>query len=187
MSEQGNAKAQYAIGQMYRFGKTVPQDYEYAFKWYRMAAEQGLPDAQNDLSMMYSDGEVVSQNSGKAVKWMRFASDQGNSVAQLRRGMALEASLGGGKTINEVSRLKELAWSRDDSPEGRLARQCLIEAHMWYHLAASNDNTSVLHDHAIKARDALSAKLSREDIAVAQRLAREWKPKTWEEIKGQLE
>ena len=63
-AEQGNAKAQYAIGQMYRFGKRVPQDYEYAFKWYRMAAEQGLPDAQNDLSMMYSDGEVVSHVKG---------------------------------------------------------------------------------------------------------------------------
>ena len=48
-AEQGNAKAQYAIGYMYRFGKGVPQDYEYAFKWYQMAAEQGLPDAQSGL------------------------------------------------------------------------------------------------------------------------------------------
>jgi TPR repeat protein len=45
LAEQGGAKAQYNLGQMYRDGQGVPQDYAEAVKWYRLAAEQGYADA----------------------------------------------------------------------------------------------------------------------------------------------
>jgi TPR repeat protein len=44
-AEQGDARAQYNLGQMHREGQGVPQDYAEAVKWYRKAVEQGDADA----------------------------------------------------------------------------------------------------------------------------------------------
>ncbi len=49
LAEQGNARAQTALGLMYAEGQGVSQDYETAVKWYRLAAEQGFASAQNNL------------------------------------------------------------------------------------------------------------------------------------------
>ena len=40
LAEQGNAKAQSALGIMYYEGRGVPQDYVQAVRWYRKAAAQ---------------------------------------------------------------------------------------------------------------------------------------------------
>ena len=49
LAEQGNADAQFNLGQMYRRGDGVPQDHKTAVKWYRLAAEQGYAFAQYNL------------------------------------------------------------------------------------------------------------------------------------------
>jgi len=67
LAEQGDAAAQYNLGQMYRFGKGVIQDYAEAVKWYRKAAEQGYALAQNNLGYMYANGEGVTQDYATAV------------------------------------------------------------------------------------------------------------------------
>jgi TPR repeat protein len=46
LAEAGDVDAQYNLGQMYRRGQGVPQDYAETVKWYRLAAEQGNADAQ---------------------------------------------------------------------------------------------------------------------------------------------
>ncbi len=49
-AEQGDASAQFSLGEMYEIGSDffegVPQDYKEAVKWYREAAEQGYASAQ---------------------------------------------------------------------------------------------------------------------------------------------
>ena len=52
LAEQGDAKAQYNLGQMYYEGQGVPQDHKEAVKWYRLAAEQGDPDAEYHLDFL---------------------------------------------------------------------------------------------------------------------------------------
>ena len=47
-----------------------------------------------------------------------------------------------------------------------------VQAHMWLSLAASRG-----HDKARNNRDAVAEEMTREQIAEAQRLAREWQPK----------
>ncbi|MGC2602342.1 MAG: SEL1-like repeat protein, partial [Rhodomicrobium sp.] len=44
-----NAIAQDSLGDMYNYGKGVPQNQAEAEQWYRLAAKQGLAKAQNDL------------------------------------------------------------------------------------------------------------------------------------------
>jgi hypothetical protein len=47
-----------------------------------------------------------------------------------------------------------------------------VIAHMWYNLAAASGNKNALTN-----RDKLAAKMTPAQIAGAQKLAREWKPK----------
>jgi uncharacterized protein len=57
--------------------------------------------------------------------------------------------------------------------EGQGVPQDYVQAHMWFNLAGASG-----HANAIKNRDAVARKMTPEQIAGAQRLAREWKPKT---------
>jgi TPR repeat protein len=45
-------EAQYRLGMHYYFGKGVPQNYEEATKWFRLAADQGLDRAQFELGTL---------------------------------------------------------------------------------------------------------------------------------------
>jgi FOG: TPR repeat, SEL1 subfamily len=54
MAENGNARAQFALGVMYHEGKGMPQDYAKAVRWFRDAANQGNAYAQHNLGVMYA-------------------------------------------------------------------------------------------------------------------------------------
>jgi TPR repeat protein len=81
-AEQGNAKAQFALGQMYHNGNGVPEDDKQAMTWYRKAAEQGYAPAQYSLGGMYANGEGVPRDDSQAVIWIRKAAEQGYAGAQ---------------------------------------------------------------------------------------------------------
>ena len=55
--------------------------------------------------------------------------------------------------------------------QGRGVTQDYVLAHMWHNLAAAQGD-----DDAAKARDGLAQQMTPDQIAEAQRLAREWKP-----------
>ena len=55
-AEQGDAEAQFNLGQMYREGLEVAQNYKEAGKWYRLAAEQRNEGAEVNLAIMYDEG-----------------------------------------------------------------------------------------------------------------------------------
>ena len=99
-AQQGDAEAQFYLGNMYYNGEGVPfvdgsggegvtQDYAEAAKWYRKAAEQGHPWAQTYLGWMYDTGKGVTQDYAEAVKWYRKAAEQGNAMAQHFLGLLL--------------------------------------------------------------------------------------------------
>src|SRR5207245_9980584 len=81
-SDQGEAKAQYAIGYMHYHGQGVPQNYAEALRWYRKAADQGYARAQYALSYRHYEGKDVAQDYAEAVRWYRKAADQGYAEAQ---------------------------------------------------------------------------------------------------------
>ncbi|MFQ6018756.1 MAG: hypothetical protein ACE5KF_11260 [Kiloniellaceae bacterium] len=61
--------------------------------------------------------------------------------------------------------------------DGRGVLQDYVGAHMWYNLAASRLAPGLNRDMAVRNRDALATVMTPAQIAEAQRLAREWKPK----------
>jgi len=80
-AEQGHARAQLNIGNMYNQGKGVGQSDATAVKWWRKAAEQGHARAQSNLGNMYNQGKGVDQNLSEALRWFRNAEAAGDPLA----------------------------------------------------------------------------------------------------------
>jgi hypothetical protein len=150
LAEQGDANAQSNLGFMYEKGRGVPQDEAEAVKWYRLAAEQGYANAQSNLGFMYEKGRGVPQDDGEAVKWYRLAAEQGLARAQYNLGVMY----GGGKGVPQDN----------------------VQAYMWFDLSARYLE-GVERDRTVQIRDIIASKMTPDQIAEAQRLAREWKPK----------
>ena len=156
LAEQGDARAQTLLGLIYHRGfhggGAAQKNESEATKWFLRAAEQGDASAQLHLGIMYSEGRAVPQNYAEAAKWYRLAADQGNAQAQYNLGLFYVR--GEGVPANNVL------------------------AHMWFNLAAAHFTASESRDRqvAAKNRDAVAFKMTREEIAEAQKLAREWKP-----------
>ncbi len=126
LAEQGNAEAQFYMGNMYNNGRGVSQDYKQAAKWYTLSAEQGDDHAQFNLAMLYYNGEGVPQDYKQAVKWYTLSAEQGDAEAQTNLGVMY--ALGQG------------------------VPQDYLRAHMWGNLGASNGNENgiVLRDLAVE-------------------------------------
>ena len=146
LTHQGNAGAQFLLGEIYGRGRGVEQDYTTAVTWYRKAADQGHPGAQWSLGTMYQDGVGdVPRAFEAAASWYRKAADQGHVLAQSDLGTVYA--------------------------KGQGVPQDYVSALMWYSLAAAKGLTD-----AAKERDVVAAQMTPAQIAEAQRLAREWKP-----------
>ena len=77
----GHRLAQVDIGDLYRDGSGVKQDYAQAASWYRKAADQGNSDGQFDLAALYEHGQGLTADLTQAIAWYRKAADQGNTGA----------------------------------------------------------------------------------------------------------
>jgi TPR repeat protein len=155
-AEQGDADAQRFLAVSYMTGLGVPQDHAVAVSWYRKAAEQGDAAAQYQLGLMYLIGQGVPQDHAVAVSWYRKAADQGDAGAQSILGSMYEDGLG--------------------------VPQDYVIALMWLNLAAVSDALSSDPDEDAvrsrrKERDIVAKQMTPAQIAEAQKLAREWKPK----------
>ena len=75
-AEQGDAEAQSTLGVMYRDGRSVPQDYAEAIRWFRAAANHGDAAAQFNLGVMYKNGDGVPQDYVEAHMWLNLAAAQ---------------------------------------------------------------------------------------------------------------
>jgi TPR repeat protein len=80
LAEHGDPWAQTYLGFMYLHGRGVPQNFEAAAHWFRLAAEQDLSAAQYYLGLMYDKGQGVEQDFVQAHAWLNLA------VAHARRG-----------------------------------------------------------------------------------------------------
>jgi TPR repeat protein len=72
----GNTDSMYALGDLYKNGWCVAQDYDKARKWYQKAAEKGNPWGMYDLGDLYKNG--VAPDYDKAHDLFMRAVDAGN-------------------------------------------------------------------------------------------------------------
>jgi len=141
-AEEGDASAQFRLGQLYDEGTGVPQDYGQAKEWFEKAAKQGHVGAQVNLGTLYLQGEGAPQSDQMALFWIRPAAEQGHVLA-----------------------FAKLGWMY---AQGRGVLQDFIQAHKWYNLAAANGlgNAAEYRDALAKqmtpAQIAEAQKLARE-------------------------
>jgi TPR repeat protein len=178
-AEQGMPEAQYNLGCLYEEGKSVPKDEVEATKWYKKAAEQGFADAQFNLGRNYSyDNE--GQDYSEAIKWLKKAEEKGSVKAQLLIGIMYENGQGLPKNLIESAK-----WFRKAAENGSSLAQTKLAviyrdgqgvprdyalSYMWFSFAAAQGE-----ENASRLLPLLEPQMSQDQIAEAQRLAREWK------------
>lgn len=117
-AKQGDADAQFQLGEMYRDGRGVPRDYAAAIAWYRKAAQQGNVDGQFGLGSMYKWGFGVPKDDHEGVAWYRKAAEQGHAKAQSSLGWAYQQGHGVTKDDKEA-----FAWYRKAAEQGDAGAQ----------------------------------------------------------------
>ncbi len=146
-AEQGDPDAQAGLGALYLGGYGVARDEAAAMTWFRKAAEQGHANGQFSLASLYYGRKEYSP----AALWYRRAAEQGNALAQIR--LARMYAEGPGL-------------ARDD-----------VQAYKWFAVAAARGADSYARTNAVKGRDATAMKMTPAQVAEAERLVRDWKPK----------
>jgi TPR repeat protein len=155
------------------------KDYARASSVFQKAAERGDAAAQYNLGVMYDRGEGVAHDPKQAVAWYRKAAEQGHASAQYLMGIMYDI----GKEVAQdpkqaVSWWQKAAEQRNAAAQyklgfmynvGRGVEQDNTETLKWWNIASANGN-----EDAKKGRDILEKKMSREQIAEAQRRSSEW-------------
>jgi uncharacterized protein len=144
-------------------------------------AEQGDAYAQNILGNRYNYGLGVMQDHAEGARWYRKAADQGYAISQNNLGLMYLNGEGVPQDHAEAVR-----WFRKAAEQGlaqaqgwlgymyyfgRGVPQDNVLAHMWFDLSAAQGIQNTL-----QSRDAIARQMTPDQIAEAQRLAREWKP-----------
>ena len=149
-AESGTAEDKYKLGMRYEKGMAVPQNYPEAVRWYQLSAMQGYPGGQYKLCAMSERGQGLPQDYQEALRWCGLAADQGYGPAMFMLGRLYHAGHGVPRDV--------------------------VRAHMWYNLASAYG-----YADGKKWRDRLAAEdgleMTRDQIAEAQKLAREWNVK----------
>jgi len=148
----------------------------------RKSAEEGDASAQNRLGLLYDEGVGVPQDYRQAKEWFEKAAKQGHVGAQANLGTLYLQGAGAPQSAQmavfwfsraaeqgDVLAFAKLGWMY---AQGRGVLQDFIQAYMWYNLSAAQGE-----QRAAEARDALAKQMTPAQIAEAQQLAREWKPR----------
>lgn len=76
LAQQGDAKAQLTLADIYYYGKQAPQNFKNAIHWYTQAAQQGLAEAEYSLGEIYFHGHGIAKSAKIAVEWYEKAANQ---------------------------------------------------------------------------------------------------------------
>jgi hypothetical protein len=126
------------------------KDYPRAVRLFEPLAVKGDAMAANLLGMLYMDGAGVRADPSKAIRLWRPHAERGHAPSQYLLGL----SYVGGKGVP----------------------QDFVLAHMWFNLAGSGED-EILQKGGKERREQIALSMTTAQVAEAQRLAREWRPK----------
>lgn len=144
------------------------------------AAEQGSAEDQYNLAMRYE--HALPKDHREAVRWYRMAATQRHVGAFYRLCVLSDIGRGMPQDYQEALRWCRLAADQGHGAamfviatyyeKARGVPKDVVQAYQWYNLAAANG-----HEEGAKWRDRLATNMTPTQIAQAQFLARNWKPK----------
>ena len=152
-------------------------DSKTALKEFGALAEKNDPRGQYGLGIMHDLGEGVPQNSELAFKWYKLSAEQGYADAQNNLG----AMYGNGEGVS-LNYEESMRWYRSaaelgnkDAPNnigviymtGVGAPRDFVKAYMWFSIAGGDPA-------AVSNKKFLLRRLSQEEVAQAENMAREW-------------
>lgn len=206
LAKTGGAQSQFLLAEFYYDGKGVQQDFKEAADWFRLSADQGNASAQFCLGKMFSKGENFPKDDTEAAKWFRLAAEQGHSVAQNWLASSLKRGRGIPKDEKEAAK-----WYRYSAEQGNFESQSslselyfdgkgisldYVQAYAWKNIYFTNHKAFMISVGAqytadeIKNEDEylemISKKMTPQQLEEAQDLAKNWKPKSWEELQSTL-
>lgn len=85
-AEKENADALYHLGDMYKSGEHIDQDFKKASEYFHKAARQGHANAQFELAQMYHRGYGVAEDLLKAASLYEKGAEQGHTESQFHLG-----------------------------------------------------------------------------------------------------
>ena len=156
-------------------------DFVLASKLMQPLAEQGDAVAEYTLGAMYLFGQGVPQDYQQAAEWSRKAAEQGIAGAQYN--LALMEFKGQGVQQDRAAAIK---WYRRAADQGLAKAEAalgmmyeggigvtrdFVSAYMWLELASTQGV-----DSARKFRDDLAMRMTPSQLAMAKRMALNWKP-----------
>jgi S1-C subfamily serine protease len=149
----------------------------------RAQAEKGDAQSQYELGLSFHNGSLgVAKDEAEAAKWYRKAAEHNLANAQYNLGVCY--SKGQGVAANEVEAVKwyRKAAEQNDAQaqynlgicyaKGQGVRKDYVEAYKWMLLAAGQGD-----EDAKKVMTTLEDRMTREQIAEGQKLARNFKPR----------
>jgi S1-C subfamily serine protease len=189
-AEKGAAQAQFELAQAYEMGRGVAKNEAEAVKWYRRAADKDYSPAEFMLACCLLNGSGVDKDEREAVLWLKKAAEKGHMMAQNDLG-AFYAE-GGPEIPKDLA--KAVEWYRKSAEQGHYSAQfnlgvCYasgagapkdyVQAYKWFSLASAvgytwDESTTKSAKNNLEIAE---ARMTPGQIAEAQRLAREFKPK----------
>ena len=148
-AERGDANAQYSLAIYYRYTHDQGSAFSNAeaLKWFTRAADAARIDAMTELGKMYMEGIGVPLDYKNGANWYIKAAEFGDTEAQFALAEAYVDGLG--------------------------VPVSLVHAYKWFNISSSYSGSEPI---AKLRRDMLESRMTREQIAEAQKLSSEWKP-----------
>ena len=152
-AEAGIDRGQNLLGEMYRDGVGVPQDFKKALDYFELAAAQDFPLAYYNASVIYRDGVGVEKDTAKGFEYLKRAADMGHAGAMIDLALAYidgtdvpqnyEIALGWySKAASRNTRMAvKLAQAYED---GLFGQTDYARAYKWYYIAATAGEVSAL-------------------------------------------
>ena len=149
----------------------------------RAKAEKGDAKAQNKLALCYEEGDGVTKDVVEAAKWYGKAAESGYADAQFNLGLCYRDGVG--VTKNAADAVKWFQKAADQNfaeaqfnlgvcyDDGEGVTKDAVQALKWYSLAADQKN-----ENAAKYSAELQKVMTPDQIAEAQKLKKEFKPKS---------
>ncbi|HEX8814407.1 MAG TPA: SEL1-like repeat protein [Terriglobales bacterium] len=173
------AEAYFSVGDMYKNGLEIPQDYSRAADWYRKAADAGSAYANMQLAQQLVAGQGVAQDYGEARRRCESAAKAQYYMGDYCLGVMNRQGLGGPKDPAEAAKwfaraaemrhtesmllLGEMYW------KGEGVKQDKETAYMWIWIAAKAGVKGAAQD-----QQQLEAELDPKEIQKVQKKAALW-------------